>query len=75
MAELCIEFLMVGFGVRFDLFGCGFQVLKMRSRVVVAEGVIRNDGEALSQKGLEFGVHQVEELYVLNFKLQARGVA
>ena len=57
VAESCIEFLMVVFRVGFDLFGCLFEGFEMGSGIVIAEGMIGDDGEALFQEGLEFGVH------------------
>jgi len=59
VAESCIEFLVVVFRVGFDLFGCLFEGLKMGSGIVIAEGVIGDDGEALLEECLEFGMHQV----------------
>lgn len=46
VAESCIEFTMMGFCVGIDLLGCGFQSFEVRLRIAIAEGVIRDDGEA-----------------------------
>ncbi len=57
VAESCIEFLKMGFRIGIDLLGCGFQRFEVRRWVAITEGVVRDDGEAGFQKGLEFGVH------------------
>ncbi len=59
MAEFAIELGAMGFGIGIDFQGDGFQGLKMRIRIAIAKGMIRDDVEAAFQEDLEFGVHEL----------------
>jgi len=56
VAQLSIEFSEMYRGVCLEIFRYFFQRLKMGGGVVIAEGMIGDDGKALLEEGFEFGM-------------------